>query len=75
MTRGFTEGDKVYIHMNDNASLDRCAFNRDTWIIWTVTHMPSDTGDSWHFECGGQVISVNPMSANFDGLELVVESK
>ena len=71
MARGIGEGDKVKIHMNDAASLDRQCFDKGSWIIWTVKHTPCDTGDSWCFERGDQAININPMSANFDGLELV----
>jgi len=71
MSRPIGKGDRVTIHMNDDASLDRCCFDGGAWIIWTVTHTPSDVGDSWYFERDGQAIAINPNSANFDGVELV----
>ena len=71
MTRGISDGDKVRIHVNNEASLDRLCFVRGRFVIWTVIRRPRDVGDTWTFERDGQVIEMNPNSTNFDGLELV----
>ena len=68
MASGISKGDKVRIFVNG-----------DSWMtsvegierVWTVMYTPASDVDTWIFERNGQVIEVNPGSANFDGLELV----
>ncbi len=67
--RSIKEGDKVRICMSGNSYLSGLANTG----FWTVTHTPCDVGDAWNFVWqDGTVIEINPMSANFDGLKLVV---
>jgi len=66
MARGIGEGDKVRIFMNSSSRM----WQMTTEEIWLVTYTPCDVGDTWTFERDGQIIKINPNSANFDGLEL-----
>uniref|UniRef100_A0A6H1ZDP7 Uncharacterized protein n=1 Tax=viral metagenome TaxID=1070528 RepID=A0A6H1ZDP7_9ZZZZ len=66
--RSIKESDKVRIYMNGDSYLSGLANTG----FWTVTHAPCDVGDAWVLAWqDGTVIEINPMSANFDGLELV----
>ena len=71
MGRYIEVGDKVRIFVNKDSWMPPIGDGR---VIWTVTYVPNDTGDSWYFERDGQRISINSNSANFDGLELVEEA-
>ena len=67
MARSIKSGDRVRIYMNPDSNM----WLITTQAVWTVIARPRGGGDTWAFEQDDRVIEINPMSANFDGLELV----